>query len=131
MSAPSTPQGAPSQPFGQGIVSTLAGSGLSGFADAAKGLAAQFNSPYRLAVDRDLNVYVADPLNNRIRRITQGDEGTVVTIAGSARGYADGKGSQAQFFMPEGIAISPVDGAIYVADSGNNRMRTIVLCAFI
>lgn len=74
-----------------------------------------------------MNVYVADPLNNRIRRITQGDEGTVVTVAGSARGFADGKGAQAQLFMPEGIAISPVDGAIFVADSGNNRIRKIVL----
>ena len=57
-----------------GVVSTLAGSGSSGFADGTgtgTGTAAKFNFPRGVAVDSAGNVYVADPGNQRIRKITQ------------------------------------------------------------
>jgi streptogramin lyase len=51
-----------------GAVTTLAGSGVSGFADGT-GASAQFNAPSGVAVDSDGNVYVADFNNNRIRKL--------------------------------------------------------------
>ena len=95
-----------------GVVSTLAGSGTSGYTDGT-GTSAQFKHPIGVAVDGAGNVYVADQENHRIRKITT--SGVVSTLAGSTYGYTDGTGTSAQFDYPIGVA---VDGAgnVYVAD---------------
>jgi len=105
-----------------GVVTTLAGSGLSGSADGT-GAGASFNQPYGVAVDRNGNVYVADWGNNEIRKITPA--GVVTTIAGGiAPGSADGQGTAASFNKPFGLAIDE-NGNIYVADTGNEKIRMI------
>lgn len=105
-----------------GAASTLAGSGTAGFMDAT-GAAAQFNFPTGVAVDGAGNVYVADQLNHRIRRITSA--GVVTTLAGSGTaGFANGTGISAQFSNPAGVALDGA-GNVYVADQGNNRIRSI------
>lgn len=104
-----------------GVVSTLAGNGTAGYADGT-GTAAEFNYPSSVAVDSSDNVYVADTNNNRIRKITS--TGAVTTLAGSARGYADGTGTAAEFNYPTGVAVDN-SGNIYVADDGNCRIRKI------
>ena len=105
-----------------GVVSTLAGSGMAGFADGT-GTAAQFSSPRGVAVDGAGTVYVADRDNNRIRKVTSG--GVVNTLAGSGMaGFADGTGTAAQFYNPSGVAVGD-DGTVYVADSNNHRIRKV------
>ncbi len=104
-----------------GIVSTIAGSGTSGFADGASATAG-FNLSEGVAIDTSGNIIVADNRNYRIRSITL--DGIVATIAGSSQGFADGSGSNAQFDIPFGVAID-TSGNIIIADSNNNRIREI------
>jgi len=105
-----------------GVVSTLAGSGPGTFADGT-GTAAAFNYTLGVTVDESGNVYVADMGNNRIRKITP--SGVVSTLAGSGSAdYADGYGTSAIFNQPQGIAVD-FNKNIFVADTGNNRIREI------
>ena len=79
--------------------------------------------PAGMALDLEGNVIVADSGRHAIRRISP--RGTVTTIAGGrGQGLRDGVGREAQFSEPKGVAVHP-DGSIYVADSGNNRIRRI------
>jgi len=106
---------------GAATVSTLAGSGTSGGADGVGG-GATFAAPIGVAVDAIGNVYVADALGHKIRKVSP--VGAVTTLAGSGAGSTNGSGSGASFNSPRGVA---VDGAgnVYVADYSNNRIRKV------
>ena len=94
----------------EGAVTTLAGEG-------------DFNGPVGVAVDKDGNVYVADTYNDRLRVITK--DGQVRTVAGAGGpGYADGGAMEALFDTPCAVAVDR-DGNVYVADTGNDRLRKI------
>ena len=104
------------------MVSTLAGSGVSGDANGL-GAAASFWGPMGVAVDSAGNVYVTDSFNNQIRLITPG--GAVSTFTGSTRaGSTDGPLTSALFNDPIGIATN-VSGDVYIGDYGNNEIRQI------
>lgn len=105
-----------------GFVTTLAGNGKFSFGDGV-GRGATFNAPGGIALDKHGNLYVADYLNNAIRRVSV--SGQVHTIAGSAdKGFADGHPSQAKFHYPFGIAVDAA-GLVYVGDQYNHRIRKI------
>ena len=104
-----------------GTVTTLAGSS-SGNTDAT-GTSASFTNPWGITTD-GTNLYVVDRGNHKIRKIVI-DNGTVTTLAGSSEGSTDATGTSATFYRPKGIT---TDGTnLYVSDSGNHRIRKIVI----
>lgn len=113
----------------QGVVSTLAGNGVAGYADGTTPSIIEFNAPQGVAVDAQGNVYVADRANNIIRKITSA--GVVSTLAGiTVAGFFDGgaydptTGAGARFNYPAAVAVDP-QGNIYVADLKNLAIREI------
>jgi sugar lactone lactonase YvrE len=105
-----------------GVVTTFAGSGRGESRDGSGSLAG-FKAPSGIAVDTAGNVYVADMGNDQVRKITPA--GVVTTIAGGTHGgFADGSAAQSLFAQPRGVACSS-SGAVFIADSGNNRIRKI------
>lgn len=106
----------------EGVVTTVAGNGVEGYADGASGNA-QFFYPSGITVDANQNLYVADFLNSIIRKITS--TGDVITFAGNTVwGYADGAGSNVMFRGPYGITTDAA-GNLYIADNQNHRIRKI------
>jgi gliding motility-associated-like protein len=107
-------------PFGG--VTTLAGSGDKACNDGF-GTTASFSYPIGVVTDKAGNVYVADALCHVIKKISP--LGNVTTLAGTGSpGYHDDIGKLAAFNTPLGLAIDAA-GNIYVADSGNERIRRI------
>ena len=106
-----------------GVATTLAGS-VQGFSNGT-GAAASFHHPAGVAViSPSGDVVVADADNNRIRLVTP--LGVVTTLAGSGRrAFADGAGTTASFFGPQGVVVIPSSGVIAVSDYNNNRIRLV------
>lgn len=89
----------------------------------ASGTNARFSSPRGVACDEHGNLYVADQLNHKIRKVTP--TGEVTTFAGTGNaGSADGDIGAATFKFPTGVAVDS-QGNVYVADTGNLKIRKI------
>ena len=102
-------------------VTTLAGSGDNGSSNGT-GTSASFSDPEGVTTD-GTNLYVTD--NHSIRKI-EISTGMVTTLAGSDdNGSEDGTGTSASFFSPKGITCDGTN--LYVVDSGNNKIRKIVI----
>lgn len=97
-----------------GLVTTLAGTATQ---------TATLNSPNGITIDTSGNIYFVDTAG-RIMELTSAK--VLYTLAGSsAAGYADGTGSAALFNSPQSLVL--YQGVLYVADSGNNMIRKLVL----
>jgi uncharacterized protein (TIGR03437 family) len=110
-----------------GIISTVAGTGVAGVsADGVAAVAAALNTPRGLAVDDNGNIFIADTGNNLIRQVTP--DGTIHTIAGQAGGGFSGDGGMAVSALLNGPAgmVEDGSGALYFADTNNNRVRRLV-----
>ncbi|WP_153042577.1 IPT/TIG domain-containing protein [Rufibacter ruber] len=105
-----------------GVMTTIAGTGSAGYADGPVATA-RFNQPLDVAVDKDGNIYVADNLNHRIRKIST--DGTVSTVAGNGQAsFGDGDAATAAFRNPSGLTLD-LNGNIVVADRNNHRIRLV------
>jgi DNA-binding CsgD family transcriptional regulator/DNA-binding beta-propeller fold protein YncE len=112
---------------GQGIIHAFAGSGDTGdLGDGDDALTAHFNGPTGLAFEQKSgNLYIADSTNNRVRKVTR--EGKMTTVAGTGAiggGGDGGPATKATLNVPVAIAIDE-RGDVFIADSGNNRVRRI------
>lgn len=109
-----------------GMVTTLAGNSSWAYADGP-GAQASFNGPWGLVIDGD-SLYTADGGNNVIRKIAI-STGEVTTLAGQAghSGSTDGVGTSAKFNLDWGGDLTIANGALYVADYGNNIIRKVVI----
>ncbi|MDQ1610688.1 MAG: hypothetical protein QOG00_619 [Pyrinomonadaceae bacterium] len=109
----------------EGLVTTVAGDGTPGARDGAAA-SAQFNAPVGVAVDaQGERVYVADTYNDRIRLITMADAQVTTIAGGSAPGYADGASLGGALFDTPCALISNADGELFIADTGNRRLRKL------
>ena len=107
-------------------ITTLAGNDIQGFSgDGAPAAQASLNDPTGVAVDTRGNVYVADSANHCIRRV--GKDGVIATVAGMGTSGFSGDGEKATLAhlnFPTGVAVDAA-GAVYIADTGNNRIRRV------
>jgi sugar lactone lactonase YvrE len=111
----------------KGVITTVAGDGTAGFlGDGGGAISAELNQPYGVALDGSGNLYIADTLNYRVRKVDS--TGTITTIAGNGtRGYSgDGAAAtSAELYNPEGLVLDSA-GDLYIADQANNVVREIV-----
>ena len=109
-----------------GVITTIAGTGERGFGgDGGPAVQAQFTYPRGIAADSAGNLYIADTLNSRIRKVDSA--GVITTIAGTGeRGFGGdgGPAVQAQLAFPNSVAIDGA-GNLYFADQGNHRIRMV------
>lgn len=108
-----------------GIISTVAGAGVAGFAgDGGPATAAQLNAPLALALDAAGNLYISDTGNHRVRKVTS--TGIISSVVGGGYGYNGdgGPAAQAQLKTPRGVVVDAA-GNLFVADADNYRIRKI------
>jgi hypothetical protein len=117
-----------------GIISTIAGNGTPSYTgDGGLAASATLNTPAGITLDGAGNLYIADSVNNVIRKITAAT-GTIATVAGfmnaegiGAPGYGGdgGPATSALLNNPWGITVDAF-GNMYIADTFNHRIRTVM-----
>ncbi len=108
-----------------GVISTVAGIGYAGYyGDGGAATSAFMESPASVAVDALGNLYIADGTEH-VRKV--GLNGIISTVAGNAGlGYSGdgGPATNARLSEVYGVAVDAF-GDLYIADTGNNRIREI------
>lgn len=109
-----------------GIITTVAGTGTAGYSgDGGPATAAKLYYPYGVAADRYDNLFIADYVNNRVRKVDT--SGIITTIAGTGFGgyCCDGSpATSAYLHYPTGVSVDG-SGNVYVADYYNSRIRMV------
>ena len=111
-----------------GKIYTIAGTGVQGYnGDGLRADSAKLNHPAGVAVDAAGNIFIADKLNNRVRKISAAT-GKISTIAGNgAAGYNSDlwpAATQAWLNQPTCLSMDKM-GQLYIADEANNRIRKL------
>ena len=114
-----------------GIITTIAGAGTKGKSgDGGPATLAMIGYPSYLAIDSlSGNIYISEPFDHVIRMITR-STGIITTVAGTGRsGYTGdgGPAAHATLSYPYSVTIDASSGIMYIADSSNNVVRSVVL----
>jgi len=109
-----------------GIITTVAGNGTAGFSgDGGPATSAQLNAPTDVAVDGAGNLFIADDVNRRVRKVSP--SGIITTVAGNGtQGFSGdgGPATDAALYFPSGVAVDR-SGNVYVADGSANVVRVL------
>ena len=109
-----------------GIISTFAGTGVSGFSgDGGPATAAQLSAPRTMTIDADDNLFVFEWGNTRVRRISS--DGTITTVAGDGGFGTDGDGGlaiDASLQDTKGLAVDDA-GNLYISDESTDVVRRV------
>jgi hypothetical protein len=111
-----------------GNIQTVVGNGTDGFSgDGGLATTAALHNPMGVSVDAAGNIFIADSLNNRIREVVA-STGKIQTVAGNGTIGFSGDGglaTSAELDEPDDLFVDAA-GDIFIADSGNNRIREVV-----
>ena len=114
------------------IITTVAGKSAFGYSgDGGAATNASLHSPFGLAFDASGNLYFADMVNQRIRKVDT--NGIITTVAGNGTSGSPGDGGaaiNANLYNPAGVAFDAV-GNLYIADQNNSRIRKVDTSGFI
>jgi DNA-binding beta-propeller fold protein YncE len=113
-----------------GIITTCGGSGEAGYSgDGGAATRARLNEPYGIVIDKAANVYIADRHNHCVRRV-DATAGVITTFAGNGAAMFSGDGgpaSRAGMVEPNGLALDPAHGRLFIADVADHRVRVVDL----
>jgi uncharacterized protein (TIGR03437 family) len=109
-----------------GLITTVAGNGIAGYSgDGGLATGAALNAPEGLAIDSTGNLFIADQINQRIRKVSNG---IIETVAGNGTAGYSGDGGpaiSAELSGPAGMSFDAA-GNLYIADRDNNRVRVLL-----
>jgi len=112
---------------GTGVITTVAGNGTLGFSgDNGPAVSASLGSPLRIAVDSAGNLFIADFINQRVRKVDAAS-GVITTVAGNGTsGFSgdNGPAVSASLAGPSGVAVDSADN-LFIADQSNQRVRRV------
>jgi sugar lactone lactonase YvrE len=115
-----------------GIITTVAGNGLFGFSgDGGAATHAELDSPSDVAIDGSGNLFIADQVNNRVRKVDT--NGFITTLAGNGLLGISGDGAtatNAELDSPYGLAVD-ASGNLFIAEPYNNLVRRVDTNGFI
>jgi sugar lactone lactonase YvrE len=109
-----------------GTITTIAGNGSSGYSgDGGPATSAELSYPCGVALDASGNIYIADAIDNCIRKVDV--SGDITTVAGNGTmgcSGDDGPATSAELSAPAGVTVDAA-GNLYIADCSNNRIRKV------
>ncbi len=109
-----------------GVLTRVAGNARLGYSgDGGPATSAQLAAPWGVAADASGNLYIADALNNRIRKVST--NGIITTVAGNGTAAYSGDGgpaTQAALNSPLNVLVD-ASGNLFIADYSNNRIRKV------